>query len=145
MSALAYEIANKDQMHAEAVRTLNEMGVCTPLVKDFEHNDRVYLFKNYEGFRIHPDSTLAAKIHEIEQKYGHKVFGITYEKFSFGRIYSFLLVSKYRDDWRLSFDRLPFRGRFRIFAYCWNLDKEEYSEYGSVIIDSAIGGIRRVG
>ena len=140
-----YETVTSAQLKAKAVRCLNELDICVPYIRDFESNNRVYLFKNYEGSRISPDSLVATKLREVEKRLKCKVYAVTYETFSFGRVYSFLIVSRYKADWDTMFHKCPKMGKYYAYAYAWNVDKPECSEPGGVFIDSAIGGIRRVG
>ena len=140
-----YETVTSAQLKAKAVRCLNELDICVPYIRDFESNDRVYLFKNYEGSSISPDSLVAKKLREVEKRFKCKVYAVTYETFSFGRVYSFLIVSKYREDWNVMFRLTGDPYKYIAYAYCWNLDREECSEPCSVILESAIGGIRRIG
>ncbi len=138
-------IADKDEMAAVGARILEEMDVCSPHVRDYEANGTIYLFKSFEGERIHPNSPLYEKLKTLEKKLDCKVYAVTYEQFSWGRVYTFLLVSKYREDWSVMFRETGDPYKYIAYAYCWNLDREDYSEPGSVILESGIGGIRRVG
>lgn len=140
-----YETVTDKELKAKAVRCLHELDICIPYILDYESNDQVYLFKNYEGMRISPDSIVAKKLHEIEKQFKCKVYAVTYELFRFGRVYSFLLVSRYRADWETMFRKCPAMDKYYAYAYAWNLDRLDCSELGGVFVDSAIGGIRRVG
>lgn len=138
-------IADKEEMTGVGVRILEEMDVCVPYIKDYVANGTIYLFKGFEGEKINPDSPLYRHLCEIEKKLDCKVYAVTFERFCWGRVYSFLLVSKYREDWNVMFRKTGDPYKYIAYAYCWNLDRENCSESGSVILESSVGGIRRVG
>ena len=138
-------IATPEQMVARAATLLETMDIVVPYIKDYFANGTVYLYKGFEGEKVNPDSPLGKKLHEIEKEFGCKVYAVTFERYSWGRVYSFLLVSKYMEDWDVMFRLTGDPYKYIAYAYCWNLDRPECSEPGSVILESAIGGIRRVG
>ena len=138
-------IVDKAEMSGVGVKILETMDVCVPYVRDYEANGTVYLFKGFEGEKINPDSPLGKKLQEIEKKLDCKVYAATYERYCWGRVYSFLIVSKYREDWNVMFRLTGDPYKYIAYAYCWNLDREDCSEPGSVILESGIGGIRRIG
>lgn len=138
-------IATPEEMAGIGAKILDAMDVCTPYVRDYATNGTVYLFKGFEGEKVNPDSPLGKKLQEIEKKLDCKVYAVTYERYSWGRVYSFLIVSKYREDWDVMFRITGDPYKYIAYAYCWNIDREECSEPGSVILESAIGGIRRIG
>ncbi len=138
-------IASYEEMAEKGKELLETMDVCVPYIRDFDANGTVYLFKDFEGEKINPDSPLGKKLQEIEKKLDCKVYAATYERYCWGRVYSFLIVSKYREDWNVMFRLTGDPYKYIAYAYCWNLDREDCSEPGSVILESGFGGIRRVG
>ncbi len=138
-------IASYEEMAGVGVKILETMDVCVPYVRDYAANGTMYLFKGFEGEKINPDSPLGRRLQDIEKMLGCKVYAVTYERFCWGRVYSFLIVSRYLEDWNVMFRLTGDPYKYIAYAYCWNLDREDCSEPGSVILESGFGGIRRVG
>lgn len=138
-------IATREEMAAVGARILEEMDICVPYIRDYEANDTIYLFKDFEGEKINPDSPLGRRLQDIEKMLDCKVYAVTFERFCWGRVYSFLIVSRYLEDWDVMFRLTGDPYKYIAYAYCWNLDREDCSEPGSVILENGIGGIRRVG
>jgi hypothetical protein len=71
------------------------------------------------------------------------VYAITLEFTDFGECYSFLVVTDYPEEW----DDLLFSegNKHSAFAYVWDKTDNDCSEFGSVLVQSFGGGIRRIG
>ena len=80
---------------------------------------------------------------EIENKYNCVVYAITHEFMEFGELYDFLLVTPYEEEW----DDMVYSigSRHTAFAYVWNKEADFCSEFGSIVVHSFGGGIRRIG
>ena len=79
----------------------------------------------------------------MEEKYNCTVYVITHEFAEFVELYNFLIVTDYKEEW----DELLIEyseGQHSAFAYVWNKTVNDFSEFGSILIDSFGGGIRRV-
>ena len=79
---------------------------------------------------------------ELESKYSCLVYAVTHEFTEFGECYSFLIVTNYPEEW----DELVYSegSRHSAFAYVWNKDDDWCSEFGSVLVRSFGGGIKRI-
>lgn len=67
---------------------------------------------------------------------------ITHEYTEFGELYDFLIVTDYPKEWD---DLVYSQGSYHTaFAYVWNKDDDQCSEFGSVTVRSFGGGIARV-
>jgi hypothetical protein len=87
-------------------------------------------------------SDLAAKISTLENKHKCVVYAITHEYAQFGELYSFLIVTDYKNEWKTLVETCG--NRHRIFAYVWNKDDNLCSEFGDIMVQSFGGGIRRI-
>lgn len=126
-----------------AIKCMKELDIYKPYIKKFEKDGTVTLFERFAGYYITEDQELELlnKIKEFEEETGSLVYAVTHELFEFGECYSFLCVSKYEEDWKYT---LQSGLRYNIaWAWVWNKTIEEYSEYGSIGIQSFGGGIRR--
>lgn len=56
---------------------------------------------------------------------------------TFGECYTFLIVPRYQEDWERIV--IPGYGGYRVYAYVWNVDTDECSEFGFIdiiVVDS---------
>ncbi len=131
-------IAKKEK----AIELLKEMDIYTPYIQGFEENGMVCFFENYGSFWIDQDPELYAKLKELEKKYSCLVYAVTHEYTEFGECYSFLLVTDYKSEWKtLVWSE---GNKHSAFAYVWNKDDDWCSEFGSVMVRSFGGGIKRI-
>lgn len=126
----------------KAIQLLKEMDIYKPYINGFKEKGTVCFFENYGGFWIDQEPKLYAKMKEIENKYNCLVYAVTHEFTPFGECYSFLIVTDYRSEWKtLMYTE---GSKHTAFAYVWNKDDDWSSEFGSVMVQSFGGGIRRI-
>ena len=127
----------------KAIECLKELDIYKPYIKKFEKDGTVTLFERFSGYYITEDQEpeLLNKIKEFEAETGSLVYAVTHEFFEYGECYSFLCVSKYKEDWDFTLeDGMMYR---IAWSWVWNKTVEYYSEYGSIGVQSFGGGIRR--
>ena len=123
---------------------MKQLDIFQPYIKGFEKRDEVCYFERYAGFWAWQDEDLQNKIKEIEEKYNCTVYAITHDYTEFGELYSFLIITDYKEEW----DDLIYKNsanEFYAFSYVWNKTDNDLSEFGTILVDSLGGGIRRVG
>lgn len=136
-------MADKNMAKKEkAIELLKELDIYAPYIEGFKERDKVCFFENFGGFWIDQEPEVYAKMKELEKKYSCLVYAVTHEFTEFGELYDFLIVTDYPEEW----DTLVYSqgNRHTAFAYVWNKDDDWCSEFGSVIVESFGGGIRRV-
>lgn len=136
-------MANKNIAKKEkAIELLKELDIYAPYIEGFKERDKVCFFENFGGFWIDQEPEVYAKMKDLEKKYSCLVYAVTHEFTEFGELYDFLIVTDYPEEW----DTLVYSqgNRHTAFAYVWNKDDDWCSEFGSVIVESFGGGIRRV-
>lgn len=128
---------------AKAIEVMTALDIYKPYIKGFKENDQVCFFESFGGYWVFQESKIEAKMHEIEEKYDCLVYAITHEYTQFGELYDFLIITDYKEEW----DELPQKkaSRHYAFAYVWNKDDEWCSEFGTIEIQSAFGGVKRIG
>ena len=133
----------KEKQKAKAVEIMKRMDIYKPYIEGFEKEDKVCFFEQFGGFWVYQEPEVEAKMKELEKEYGCTVYAITHEFTQFGECYSFLLVSKYEEEW----DRcvVSEKNNHYAFAYVWNKDDDWCSEFGTVVVKSFGGGIKRIG
>lgn len=134
----------REEMHELGVKALETLKIYKPYVTAFKKNGTVTLFENFGGFWATPENgeeELYEKIKAFEEESGHLVYAVTHELTEFGELYNFLFISKYEED--NTNDTFEDLKDGYAFAYVWNKDNDDCSEYGSIGIESRFGGIRR--
>lgn len=126
----------------KAIELLNKMDIYKPFIKGFAEKDIVCFFERFGGYWIDQEPELYNKMKEIEKKYQCRVYAVTHEMTEFGELFDFLIVTDYPDEW----DTLVYSegNRHTAFAYVWNKDDDWCSEFGSIMVQSFGGGIKRI-
>jgi hypothetical protein len=126
----------------KAIEFMKQLNIYAPYIQDFQENDNIYFYENFGGYLVSEESEIESKIHQIEERYNCKVYAITHEFANFGELYNFLVVTNYIEEW----DDLLFGNgnKHSAFAYVWNKTDNDCSEFGSVLLQSFGGGIRRI-
>lgn len=125
-----------------AIKAMEILGIYKPYIKGFTEKNQVCFFENFAGFWVYQEPEIEAKMKAIEKEFGCIVYAITHEFTQFGECYSFLLISKYEEEWELTLEALKEK---YAFAYVWNKDDDWCSELGTIVIKSFGGGIKRIG
>ena len=133
----------KQKQKTKAIELMNQMGIYKPYINGFEKDDQVCFFEQFGGFWVYQEPEVKAKMKELEEEYGCKVYAITHEFTQFGECYSFLIVTAYEEEWDRSV--VSEKNNHYAFAYVWNKDDDWCSEFGTVVVKSFGGGIKRIG
>lgn len=132
----------KIERKEKAIELMKKLDIYKPYIKGFKENDEVCFFECFGGFWAWQDEELQNKIKEIEEKYNCTVYAVTHEYTEFGELYDFLIVTYYKEEWDELL--LKFGNKHHAFAYVWNKDDDSCNEFGTILIQSFGGGIRRI-
>jgi hypothetical protein len=132
----------KESKKAKAMKIMKELNIFKDYIDEFESSDKVCFFERFGGFYVEEYSDLAAKISTLENKHKCVVYAITHDYTQFGELYSFLIVTDYKNEWKTLVETCG--NRHRVFAYVWNKDDNLCSEFGDIMVQSFGGGIRRI-
>ncbi|MBQ8429996.1 MAG: hypothetical protein IJX30_07880 [Clostridia bacterium] len=133
---------NKQQQKAKAIELMEQLDIYEAYIQSFEENDQVCFFEDFAGFWADQEPEVFAKMKAVEKEFGCTVYAITHELTYFGECYSFLFVSKYKEDWRTLVNSN--KNVHHCFAYVWNKTDDWCSELGTITVKSAGGGIKRI-
>ena len=126
----------------KAIELMKRMDIYKPYIQGFRENGMVCFFERFGGYWADQEPELYEKMKAIEKKYNCLVYAITHEFTDFGECYSLLIVTAYPEEWATL---VQSNGNKHVaFAYVWNKDDDECSEFGSVMVQSFGGGIRRI-
>ena len=133
----------KEERKEKALQVMKELDIYQPYIDGFKEDDNnVCFYENFGGFWAWQDKELITKVKEIEEQYNCTVYAITHEYLEFGECYDFLLVSDYKEEWDYTIEKVD-NNKFYAFAYVWNKDDDNCSEFGTIGVQSFGGGIRR--
>ena len=134
---------NKQQRKEQAIKYLQQLDIYKPYIDGFEKDDQVCVFERYAGFWVYQYPELKKRMRDLENEYDCTVYAITHEFTQFGECYSFLIVTKYKQEWKTLLRSN--KNQHTAFAYVWNKTDDWCSEFGSVSVQSGFGGITRIG
>ena len=138
-------MTTKEQRKEIAIKYMKELDIYKPYIDGFIKQDWTCFYENFGGFWTYQEPELEQKLKEIEEKYNCTVYAITHEFTEFGELYDFLLVTDYPEEWEDSVYKVRTNNQYYAFAYCWNKDDDFCSEFGTILVQSFGGGIRRIG
>lgn len=133
----------KIERKEKAIELMKKLDIYKPYIKGFKENNEVCFFEGFGGFWAWQDEELQSKIKKLEEKYNCTVYAVTHEFTEFGELYDFLIVTDYKEEWNELL--LKFGTKHHVFAYVWNKDDDSCSEFGTILIQSFGGGIKRIG
>jgi len=127
-----------------AISAMKSLDIYAPYIKKFEKDGTVTLFEGFGGYYIDEsqEPELLKKIREFEEETGSLVYAVTHNIFEFGECYSFLIISKYDEEWSMTLEEVK---DGYAFSYVWNKSVDYCSEFGTIAVKSFGGGIARVG
>lgn len=135
--------ATKEQRKEYAIKLMKKLNIYKPYIEGFIEENNVCYFERYAGFWAFQDEELLEKINKIEEKYNCTVYAVTHDFAEFGELYNFLIVTSYKEEW----DELLIGDNTTkyAYAYVWNKTDNDCSEFGTIVINTLYGGLRRIG
>jgi hypothetical protein len=128
-----------------AIQCLKKLDIYKPYIRKFEKEDMPTFFERFAGFYLFNEPVLQAKVKEVEKEYGVLVYALTHEWFEFGECWSMLCVSKSTESIEDCLMDTSKPNAFYTYSYVWNQDNDTLSEFGDIVVQSAGGGLRRIG
>ena len=132
-----------EERKVKAIELLKKMDIYSLYIKGFTEKDQVCFFENFGGYWVDQKPEVYNKMKDLEKEYNCTVYAITHEYTDFGECYSFLIVTNYKSEWRTLVQSNG--NKHSAFAYVWNKSDDWCSEFGSVLVQSCFGGLRRIG
>ena len=127
----------------KAIELMKTLDIYEPYIQGFEQSDKVCFYEMFGGYWVEQEKEIYDKMKQLKNKYKCVVYAITHEFTDFGELYDFLIVPKYKSDWKGLLYRQS-NNEFIAYAYVWNRTDDLCSEFGSIVVQSFGGGIRRV-
>lgn len=140
----------RQELKQIAISVLNEMGIYLPFVKRLDKKDEITMFISGIGYSIDEETedNLFSVIKRIEKDGEHVVYAVTKNMNSDGdRVYALLVVTEEDSGVDTVIDRyeqddIP---AYRVFAYLYYPECDDYNGWSYVKVQNRYGGVRRIG
>ena len=123
----------------EAVKRLEAYAVNDEVVNYLKNGQ---VLKSVKGILFSLDEDERKMIEDWESKTGNFVYHVMHNDYTFGECYTFLYVSKYKEEWEAELYDLKSNYPY---AYVKNMDAEQCSEYGGIQVMKCHEGLIRIG
>ena len=131
---------SRDEMLQEAFRRLEFLKLHPHILSNFMEG---VLAKTNDNMAVERLSEEEEKlVADYESQTGNLVYYVIFNDTKFGRLYSFLYVSKCEKDWKIEWDYLNMHTPL---VYVLNKDDEMLSESGTIEIENHQGVLVRIG
>lgn len=134
----------QQKMQKEAVARMRALHLLPQIIAEFENEGIVnYSERSPLGgilYWLHNNEDWVRRVEEFEDEHHALVFHATHEYTQYGELLSLLYVSSYTEEWEM--DREDIKDN-SCFVYVINLDYPDCSEFGSIGVKEAAGGLIR--
>lgn len=139
----------EDKVQAEVLKRMKRLQLHGNVARDFKRKTRLLNYSEPQRFGSMlagilywvEDEEILNKIKEVETQNNITVYHLIHNYTEFGELYSMLYVGNddenYQDDNELLNEGLQ-------YAYVWNKDYENCSEFGLIGIKPSAGGLIRI-
>jgi hypothetical protein len=128
-----------------AIQCLKKLDIYGPYIRKFEKEDMPTFFERFAGFYLFNEPVLQDKVKKVEAENGVLVYAITHEWLEFGECWSLLCIPSDVETLEDCLTETSQPNTVYAFAYVWNQDDDLCSEFGDIVVQSAGGGLRRIG
>lgn len=133
-----------EEQRRRAIYLMERLGISDRVIELYRKKGHIPLYFNGMYIRrVELSPKLRDKITSYEQRSGCMVYAVCKDYLYGCRFISLLFVSPYEEDWQ--WDITTHGNKHRVYAYVHNLDAEDLSESGSVLLESNDGRIKRIG
>ena len=135
--------ATEKELKTEAIRRMKLLSLNEECIDVFDKEDRVMIAVSPFGIFANPNEQTMAEIKAFEEEVGAKVYFVIKSAEDYGLCYSYIYVSKYKEDWWYDDEGIP---NNVLMTYTVNRDYEECSEFGNIAVERTdFGSLVRVG
>lgn len=131
----------KEQQKQNAIHNLKKIGCYKPYIKAYI-DGTITMYEGFGGYYI-DNKELMNQIQEIEDRYDGTVYAVIHSFTGFGELYTMLWTTGYEGDAEYDVEDCG-HNQFACMSYVWNKTYDDCSEFGTVIIKPALGGLLRL-
>lgn len=132
--------ATKEQMKQEALARMKLLDLQYNVVRDFEAKEEIYYSLGTLGLLYLAFGGVVEVVQKFENQTGYLVYHVIDNDTNLGHMLTLLYVSTEMDEW--SADKRDLQGGYPL-AYVENMTYPDCSEFGSVGVRPANGGVVR--
>lgn len=130
----------RERQKAEALKRMKMLHICSQPIKEFD-KEGVLNLSEHGGVLYWLDDDEKKMVKEFETKYEAMVYHVIKNYTDIGLMYSLLFVSKYETEWEEDDADLE---EGYVHSYVVNANIPEFSEFGSIMVEPSVGGVRRI-
>ena len=128
----------------EAVNRMRKLGLYNQVINEFK-NDQVVEYSEPTKlggilYWVSNNPEWEQEIMKFESEYNGLVYHVIHSYTEFGELLNLLYVSDYEDEWEMENDDIE---DGYVFSYVVNLDNPMFSEFGTIGVREAAGGLIR--
>ena len=140
--------ATREEQKAEALRRLDKWNTDGFIRLAFEQG-QLAVCEKFDGLIPGQFIVLASElptdilteIREKEEEYGILAYMVIKSTTVFGVLYDILYVSENKEDWAMDAELMEDNV---VMSYCINSTEPLFSEFGTIMLESTIGGLHRI-
>lgn len=133
----------RNEMKTKAVECMEQLKINPLFAMRFSSMDKIAYFDKRTPLFGEVPQIILDKVKEIENEKNCLIYAVTSDEMAFGKCYSFLMISPYKEDWLYLIQSAGLQ--HRVYAYVWNTTDEWRSESGYVVLLSENGRLNRIG
>ena len=132
-----------EEKKIEAVKRMKALGIFSETIRQFEKENLVSVSVSPFGGFFWIDDEDKERIAAFEKKSSALVYMVVRSYTDYGKMDSYLFVSDFKDEeWAMDREDLK---HGRAFAYVYNYEEPEFSEFGTIGIKKTIAaGLERI-
>ena len=136
------QIATPEEMKEEAIRRMKKLGIIYDAIRQFKNEGIVMVSEPPFGglYWYHSEDENYKRMKKFEEEHGALVYIVVRAWTTFGKMDSYVYVSKYKEEWDM--DNEDINDNI-VMTYTVNYDMPDCSEFGSIGIRKAAGGLLR--
>lgn len=137
------KISREDKM-SEAIARMNSLNISPEIIRQFEQEGIISISEPPVGAFYHADNETLKRIRKFEEENNVLVYLVVRSHSNSDKMDSYIFVNDYEEEWETDRQEIA-NPRGGIFAYVYNYDIPEYSEFGSIGVQKTIAaGLQRI-
>lgn len=129
----------RERQKVAAIERMKKLGIMEQPIKEFEESGKLNLSES-GGILYWLNEDEQKMVDDFEKENNGLVYHVIKSRTNIGLMYSLLYVSEYEEEWKMDMEDL---GTGQALAYVVNKDMPDCSEFGTIGIESSIGGLIR--
>lgn len=130
----------------EAINRMKKLNLLPEIIKEFKKDQDLVQYSEPTPlggilYWIRNNPEWMEAVQEFEGKHNALVYHAVHSYTEFGELLSLLFVSDYEEEWEYDNEDLD---DGYVMTYTLNLDDPIFSEFGTIAVKSAAGGLMRV-